>query len=209
MCDIVCQKHDTLLALDITWNNDFVGTFCKCLRAPKLQELRLSSHLNNVQMRDLCHALDKMAFLRCLHVGIDDDAAVPFASFFRSAFRPIQVLGCSFFHVAESEVLALLHAVKNNTKLRILEIYKDSFPLVIQSELLEEGYLVKCGELGPPLLEHLAGRNKQRHCSCQRACVALIAVCRNKRALKLIGVDVVRMIAMWLWDTRNQSFWDK
>ena len=58
------------------------------------------------------------------------------------------------------------------------------------------------------MFESLLERNKVRHAACKRACVALIAVRRNRGVLKWIAVDVVRMIAMWLWDTRNQSVWD-
>jgi hypothetical protein len=217
VCVLLQQKRDTLVSFEVdSLTNDeclvnsIVSKGLHGLRRLKL--LRFPCRpLDKLRIQDLCKAMESMPHLATLRVCVISATAM--TAFFRSSFRPITSL--EFFDtktVARAHFIELLNALKKNTRLRSLKLRDHQFQHVIDTGLAEEGFLTKVTEFypieDPRIFESVLNRNKARHTACKRSCVALIAVRRNRGVMKWTPGDIVRMIAMWLWDTRNQSVWD-
>jgi hypothetical protein len=209
------QKRETFVSLELCTGGRgdvFNTAVCKGLFGMKLRVFRLvSEKLNASQMQDLCKAIEQMPHLETLLVSCKEIAT--FTKYFSSAsYRPIKFLDCRLTSkgIADDDVKAFFEAVKRSTRLRALTVANRS-QCVLDSGLLNEGHLIH--EIGSksahPRLVPFLERNKARHLACKRASIALIAVRRKQGVLKWIAPDIVRMIAMWLWNTRNQSLWDQ
>jgi hypothetical protein len=214
-CALLERKRNTLVSLEVdTWRNIeglVNGIVSKGLHG--LQSLRLlrlhDFVLDELRMQDLCKALECMPQLATL--GMTLSHAAPLTKFFSASFRRITALEIdASSDDADSHFTGLFNALKKNTRLRSLKLSDDQCQRVLdESGLVEEGFLTSVTDYyNHEFPESLLQRNRARRAACKCACLALISVRRKRGVLKWIAPDVVRMIAMWLWDTRNQSVWD-
>lgn len=213
--DILQLKQNELVSLEVQGINcmSVWPAICSRLAGPKLRLLRLYLKFDAAQMQSVLKSVATMPFLQTLYLNLIK-GTVPLAErFFCESFRPIKHLQLSCgLDVRSSDVVPLFVALRRNTKLRSIAVSQHLFDAVSLSELVEEGYLTDASPLHhikhKRLLQQLQ-RNRALHNACMRACVALIAARRSKRTLQLVPFDLVRAIAMWLWETRNQKIWDE
>lgn len=217
LCEALNNRKKTLKSLELSsfdFDDIWPVLFAR-LDTPQLRRLWLWNHtLSESNTESLCKLLEKMPDLEALHVKVADTTAL--CAFFNAAFRSIRVLQLEMvvpegIRVASS--LSLLDALKRNTRLRELSVPGVWFADVEVSGLLELGFLTELkgqwdGERPPHSLLLLLQRNKSRQLACKRACIALIAVRRSKKACVLLHVEIICMIAKTLLDTQGQNVWD-
>lgn len=211
------QKHQTLMSLELRVEDAAFASvlFERLVVAPQLRILRMPKMV--VGARDiefLCAALEQMPYLQELHVHLGSNTCWRFAQFFDAAFRPLEKLVCHFEDDAETAVLQLFVALKNNTRLRMLDASGSLNGHAFQSSnIAEAGWLadVKWHSKFQPARSVMVvvKRNWDRHVLCRRMCTALIVIRKSRRSLNALSVGVIILIAMLIWSTRNQSVWDK
>jgi len=176
-----------------------------------LQTIILDFPLNCEAVYAVLSAIQNPFCLRKLNLRHASDDPLPaFKKHFASnRFWGLRELSVSSSLLESAEFMQLL---VENTRIHFLSMrifFSDN--VLFDSTLLEEGWLTEmtASSTLPNSIEDKLRRNLNRHRGCSRTCLALIAMKRKKRMLIIIPLDLVRIIARYLWETRNKSPWDE
>lgn len=178
----------------------------------ELRVLRIRTPLEHNAIEDLIVALDSLPLLEEFRVHMDDLQSVSAVAEFFGKARALRTLGCVFpYRVPQELLVRFWTALRDNTRLQHLIVGQggDMSPSIAKSGLISAGWLcdIESEHVQQSLID-AASRNHRRHVACLQACVSMMALRKRKIALVSLGVDVVRMIAMRIWETRNSPSWD-
>ena len=100
--------------------------------------------------------------------------------------------------------------IKSTTDLRVLDLYWDEHKQEMVVEALEENGSIVDGGKGPNPYGQFFKRNKENHERAMECVVHLLAIRRWRNALNGVLKEMVKMIAMMLWNTRcDVGAWSK
>ena len=197
-------------------DEEFDAAFCRRLStAPfaskSLQTLIFEFSLNCACVEIVLNAIQNPSRLRKLLLSTASADSLPaFEKYFASsncfwALRELSVSSSSFVSAGFLQLLV------QNTRLQVLGVSdflrEKHEEALLESNLLDEGWLTELSAFSRQRqsIQHKLVRNKIRHERCKRLSTGLIAMRRKKRILINFPMDLVRIIARYLWETRNNS----
>lgn len=190
----------------------FVGVLAKQLPPSCGQMLRAFSYRGASIDTDDCQLLlQKMPNLRNLMLQVRSlDAAT---QFFEADFRFVTALHLYFPQLDKAVVQKLVVALRANTHLQLLGFSTQPATDLTTPpccDIWNDGWLTQT-ELGfqqNDILASVLKRNRARHESCRKTCLAMLTLRKSKKALVIFPYGIVVFMARYLWEMRNQQEWD-
>jgi len=212
---VLPRLKDSLEFLELYCSgSELTSHMCRNLVSfPRLRVLRIYGvPLNEVDMRHLCRALDKSSRLSDICANCSTyESGVELCHFF-GTFRPLKIFRTSLVRFTSELLMQLFVNLRINTRVEELSLDGDfDSSVLIASGLIDSGWPVDVRRMFGRVAENvvqLATRNKERHASCRKLCVVLLAARKSNKCLTLVPRDVVKIIARYLLQTRNKSDWD-
>lgn len=212
------SKRTTLQSLEIAGFDECGALLTSAVAScSELQVLHLHNAYGNCCFIDILASLPR---LRNFRIVADARCVASLENFFlasRPSFLKLHIVVYNHIDLYSQHIdlYSLFVAIKRNTRLSCLQLggsFLDSIlKRVLEADLVEAGWLtdvqIPFSEFPRDFVNRL-NRNAARHEACRLACIGLISARKMKKALIFIAIDVVRMIAKFLMETRNQEQWD-
>jgi hypothetical protein len=213
-CDALACLQKTLRSLLFSRSAPFTTAVAQNIVASQLRVLRMSGQPHKeAQVEHLCLRLELMARIEDLSISFAGIESVRAFERYLARARPFCPLRKLRMSSLVGSVPTLFTALKEYTHLETLELIG-----MFDLKPFEESRLVDCGWLSnfrtsggldpPKSLVAAVARNKQRHVSCLKCCIAIIAIRNAKKALAWLPKELVTCVTRFLWETRNQTAWE-
>lgn len=182
--------------------------------------MSVESGLASVEVLSLCNALGKLrATLEVVEIFIEskEGLAVFAQALSSNKFPRLLTLKLSTLETGHEYLEPVFQALKGVQSLRCLSLFglnKQAWKFFCSLHVVEAGWIAlliaREGEIGEDDCNRLrlaAAQNERNHRACFNACVALLWTRKTKRAMQMLQVGVVQMIAKQLSLTRNDEKW--
>lgn len=131
----------------------------------------------------------------------------------------LHTLGIAVETAAPIDLLWFFKSLANTrvSRIHFLETFyhETYFYPMLDSSLFVDGWIceiefpfLKTPEPLPSQIRALLLRNQERHKVCCATSLCLIWIRKSKRALSMVAFELVKWIAMLLFETRNKDCWD-
>ena len=195
----------------------------KAFRCEMLEELELSW----CKLRQIPREIGKMKKLKKLTLyGLNDLKSIPEEIGELSNLKDLQIVWCGIeslpkrlkdLKMLKSIILRDLYRlqlngrpftqsfwemIKSTTDLRVLEMNWNEHKQEMVVAALEENGSIVDGGKGPDPYGHFFKRNKENHERAMECVVHMLAIRRWRNALNGVPKEMVKMIAMMLWNTK-------
>jgi hypothetical protein len=226
---LLCETLKTLakqlevveLRCDADGFAEVLWTTLDCAQFSGLRVLRvLGSAVPTLRARTLSSILSRLT-LENLALQVSDAESLKIVTEYFNMGHGTQLhtLGIAVETAKPIDLLWFFKSLANArvSRIHLLETFyhENYFEPLLDSSLFVDGWiceiefpLLKTPEPLPSQIRALLLRNQERHKVCCATSLCLIWIRKSKRALSMVAFELVKWIAMLLFETRNKDCWD-